>query len=210
MIRDEPYPGTDGRNARHGARALLDDYQGVALSMADWKSLPKDTEVVAFPDHVADEGALAARLADFEFVMGHARADAVPRTLSSACRSSSSLSPRALRNRLHRYEGGGRARSAVCGQRPAVLRQSWPGTISADAAHPVRGIARPARAAGRTASGSAHGKTLGVLDLGTLGSRVARVGPAFRRRCSRGARTSRPSAPPGGATLVPQESSCAL
>ena len=49
--------------------ALLDDYQGVALRMADWKSLPAGTEVVAFPDHLADESALAARLADFDIVM---------------------------------------------------------------------------------------------------------------------------------------------
>jgi phosphoglycerate dehydrogenase-like enzyme len=49
--------------------ALLDDYQGVALRMADWKSLPAGTDVVAFPDHLADEGALAARLADFDIVM---------------------------------------------------------------------------------------------------------------------------------------------
>jgi hypothetical protein len=28
--------------------AILDDYQNVALGMADWKSLPADTEVVVF------------------------------------------------------------------------------------------------------------------------------------------------------------------
>ena len=49
--------------------ALLDDYQGVALRMADWKSLPAGTDVVAFPDHLADEGALAARLVDFDVIM---------------------------------------------------------------------------------------------------------------------------------------------
>src|SRR2546427_75808 len=49
--------------------ALLDDYQNVAMRMADWKSLPADTEVVAFPDHIADQDKLAARLADFDVVM---------------------------------------------------------------------------------------------------------------------------------------------
>ena len=39
--------------------ALLDDYQGVALRMADWKSLPAGTEVQVFRDHLADEGAVA-------------------------------------------------------------------------------------------------------------------------------------------------------
>jgi len=49
--------------------ALLDDYQGVALGMADWKSLPAGTEVKAFQDHLGDEAAVAARLADFDIVM---------------------------------------------------------------------------------------------------------------------------------------------
>src|SRR2546430_17243354 len=49
--------------------ALLDDYQNVAMRMADWKGLPADTEVVAFPDHIADQDKLAARLAEFDTVM---------------------------------------------------------------------------------------------------------------------------------------------
>ena len=49
--------------------AILDDYQNVALGMADWKSLPADTEVVVFEDHLADQGALAERLAGFDVVM---------------------------------------------------------------------------------------------------------------------------------------------
>ena len=32
--------------------AILDDYQGVALGMADWKSLPAGTDVQVFSDHL--------------------------------------------------------------------------------------------------------------------------------------------------------------
>src|SRR5688500_15546341 len=46
--------------------AILDDYQDVALRMADWKSLPPDTEVVVFRDHLDELDALAKRLADFD------------------------------------------------------------------------------------------------------------------------------------------------
>ena len=38
--------------------AVLDDYQDVALSSADWSTLPADTEVVVFREHEADEAAL--------------------------------------------------------------------------------------------------------------------------------------------------------
>jgi hypothetical protein len=67
--------------------ALLDDYQGVALRMADWKSLPPGTEVVTFPDHL-DEGALAKRLADFDVVMAMRERTPTPRHARGPCPNS--------------------------------------------------------------------------------------------------------------------------
>ena len=49
--------------------ALLDDYQDVALQMADWRSLPADVEVLAFRDHLSDENALVERLKDIDIIM---------------------------------------------------------------------------------------------------------------------------------------------
>ena len=73
MIPDDANPTANVRSSTGGgltvARvALLDDYQGVALSMADWKSLPAGTEVQAFEDHLADEGALADLNAAVEYL----------------------------------------------------------------------------------------------------------------------------------------------
>ena len=48
--------------------AVLDDYQGVALKMADWSVLPPDCQVEVFRDHLSDLDALADRLRDFEVV----------------------------------------------------------------------------------------------------------------------------------------------
>ena len=61
--------------------AVLDDYQSVASSMADWSSLAQGIEVTFFSDHLADEGALAERLADFDIVMGMRERTAFPRSL---------------------------------------------------------------------------------------------------------------------------------
>jgi phosphoglycerate dehydrogenase-like enzyme len=49
--------------------AIIDDYQSIALSIADWSVLDGRAELVAFPDHLADEGALVERLADFDAVV---------------------------------------------------------------------------------------------------------------------------------------------
>ena len=50
--------------------AVLDDYQSVAESLADWSQLPQGTEVTFFSDHLTSEDALADRLAAFDVVMG--------------------------------------------------------------------------------------------------------------------------------------------
>ena len=49
--------------------ALLDDYQDVATSMADWGSLPSGVAVTAFRDHLADPTDVARRLAGFDIVV---------------------------------------------------------------------------------------------------------------------------------------------
>ena len=41
--------------------AVLDDYQGVALEMADWSALAPDCRVQVFRDHLTDRDALADR-----------------------------------------------------------------------------------------------------------------------------------------------------
>ena len=48
--------------------AVLDDYQGVALSMADWSVLERRASVTAFNDHIADIDALVTRLLPFDIV----------------------------------------------------------------------------------------------------------------------------------------------
>src|SRR5277367_1908037 len=48
--------------------AILDDYQNVALRMADWSPVARKAEITVFNDHVADPNALVARLLPFEVV----------------------------------------------------------------------------------------------------------------------------------------------
>src|SRR3546814_18136906 len=58
MARETPMPRV----------AVLDDYQKVALRMADWSGLPAGFDLSVFDDHVSEPAALARRLADFEVV----------------------------------------------------------------------------------------------------------------------------------------------
>jgi hypothetical protein len=46
--------------------AVLDDYQGVALQLADWSTLDGRAEVIVFHDHLSDPAAVVARLQPFD------------------------------------------------------------------------------------------------------------------------------------------------
>jgi len=48
--------------------AILDDYQNVALKMADWSTLSGRAEITVFNDHLADPSDLVERLLPFDVV----------------------------------------------------------------------------------------------------------------------------------------------
>jgi len=162
--------------------ALLDDYQGVALNMADWKSLPAGTDVVAFPDHLADESALAARLADFDVVMAMRERTPFTRSLFERLPKLRLLITAGMRNASIDMKAAAERSVLVCGT------SGLPYPTAELAWGLILGLMRRIPAEDRaTREGrwqvslglGLNGKTLGVLGLGTLGSRVARVGRAF-------------------------------
>ena len=189
--------------------ALLDDYQDVALSMADWKSLPPGTEVVVFKDHLAAEDAVAKRLADFDIVMALRERTPFPRTLLERLPKLKLLITAGMRNASIDMKAAAERGVTVCGTAGLpypTAELAWGLILSL-----MRRIPAEDRATreGRwqTSLGlGLNGKTLGVLGLGTLGSRAAKVGLAFEMEVlawSQNLTTER--AKETGATLVPKD-----
>src|SRR6201999_4579336 len=48
--------------------AILDDYQNVALQLADWSNVRRFAEITVFNDHIADAPALVERLQPFDVI----------------------------------------------------------------------------------------------------------------------------------------------
>ena len=48
--------------------AVLDDYQGVALSIVDWSKVSDRANITVFQEHLTDQDAVAERLAPFDVV----------------------------------------------------------------------------------------------------------------------------------------------
>ena len=162
--------------------ALLDDYQGVALSMADWKSLPTGTEVVVFQDHLADEEALAARLADFDIVMALRERTPFPRSLLERLPKLKLLITAGMRNASIDMKAAAERGVLVCGTAGLpypTAELAWGLILSLARRIPAEDRATREGRWQTSVGLGLNGKTLGVLGLGTLGSRAARVGRAF-------------------------------
>jgi phosphoglycerate dehydrogenase-like enzyme len=162
--------------------AILDDYQNVALGMADWKTLPPGTDVVAFSDHLADPAAVATRLADFDVVVAmRERTPFTPdvlgrlprlRLLVTTGMRNASIDVGAARDRGVVVSGTG-------GLGYPTAELTWGLILALFRRIPAEDRAtREGRWQISTGLGL-NGKTLGVIGLGRLGSQVARIGKAF-------------------------------
>jgi D-3-phosphoglycerate dehydrogenase len=189
--------------------AVLDDYQRVALGLADWKSL-KGAEVVVFDRPLENP---AKQLAPFDAVCLMRERTAFPRSLieklpnlkfvSLTGARSPSLDTQALKERgipvsNTRSAGGGLS----------TVELTWGLIIAA-----ARGLAKGERnmRAGRwheeLAPGfSLAGRKLGLLGLGNIGARVAAIGKAFGMECAAWSQNlTREKAEAAGAVLVSKE-----
>lgn len=164
---------------------VLDDYQGVTLSMGPWDRLPPGLAIEVFRDTITDREALVARLAPFDALLIMRERTPFPRALVERLPKLRLLITTAARNRAVDVEACAERGITVCGT-PSVAHPTvdltWGLILSL-----LRRIPEQERALreGRwqVALGTTlEGKTLGVVGLGNLGSRVARVGAAFGMR----------------------------
>ena len=165
--------------------AILDDYQGVARALGPWERLPDGLRIEVFRDTVSDPDALAERLRPFDALVIMRERTPFPRALIERLPNLRLLVTTGMRNRSVDVAACAEAGVTVCGTpgfgNPTV-DLTWGLILSL-----ARRIPEQERALreGRwqVALGTGlEGKTLGVLGLGNLGARVARVGAALGMR----------------------------
>ncbi len=162
--------------------AVLDDYQKVALSMADWSALTARHEVVVFDRAFASEDAVAAALAGIEIVTIMRERTPFPRSLFARLPALKLLVTTGHRNAAIDMQAAADHGVTVCGT-------SAPGHATAELAFGMiiahsRNLVLEANGmrAGlwqTTVGRDLRGRTLGLLGLGKLGSQMARYGAAF-------------------------------
>ncbi len=162
--------------------AILDDYQKVATSLADWSGLSGNVEIEVFQDHIDDEGAVSQRLKDFEIICIMRERTPFMRSLIERLPNLKLLVTSGMRNRSIDLATAKERGVTVCGTPAAgasTAELTW-GLIIGLLRHiPEEDRATQLGAWQRTLGVGLSGKTLGIAGLGRLGSRVARVGLAF-------------------------------
>jgi len=189
--------------------AILDDYQNVALEMADWSPVARRAEITVFNDHVADPGAVVERLLPFDVICVMRERTPLPRAViehlprlkliaSTGSRNASIDMTAAEEHGIHVTATGYRS--------TPTIEMTW-ALILASARHIVRESSSVRDGGWQTSVGAElDGKVLGVLGLGNIGGQVARIGLAFGMKVIAWSQNMTPQiAEAAGAALVTKD-----
>ncbi len=161
--------------------AILDDYQDVARSLGPWDRL-KGMEVTVFRDTLTDREALVQRLAPFDAILAMRERTPFPRALIERLPKLRLLITTAARNRSIDAAACAEKGIVFCGTPSSgnpTVDITW-GLITGLMRDLPRQQASLRAGTWQTSVGwGLEGRTLGVVGLGKLGARVARVGQAF-------------------------------
>src|SRR6266404_6065828 len=162
--------------------AVLDDYQGVAMSIVDWSSVSERANVTVFRDHLADQDAVAERLTPFDVVCIMRERTPMPASLLKrlpGLKLIASTGPRNASIDLAATAERGITVANTSYTSTPTIELTW-ALILASARH-ISSEATSVRNGGwqRSLGDDLAEKTLGIIGLGNIGSGVAKVGLAF-------------------------------
>jgi phosphoglycerate dehydrogenase-like enzyme len=165
--------------------AIIDDYQNVALKLADWSQVKRAATVVVFNDHVEDVDRLVERLLPFDAICVMRERTPLPRQVIDRLPNLKLIASTGLANSsidLEAAEERGIRVTATGYRATPTIELTWGLILSA-----MRQLERESRSV-RNGGWQTHvgreleGRTLGVLGLGNIGTPVARIGRAFGMR----------------------------
>ncbi|WP_432850443.1 D-2-hydroxyacid dehydrogenase family protein [Amycolatopsis sp. CA-161197] len=187
--------------------AILDDYQQVALTFADWDSLGAEVRVFTRPFTGPED--VVQSLAGFDVVVAMRERTRFPAEVLDGLPDLKLLVSTGQRNAAIDLAAARRSGVVVSGtgyDGRSTVELTW--ALILAAARNLPAEFRSAREGGWQVSvgTTLQGKTLGVLGLGDVGSAVARIGQAFGMKILAWSRSLTPErATAHGATAVSRE-----
>jgi len=161
------------------AIAILDDYQNVALRMADWSKLGRQHRLVVFNERLPDIEAAVRALEPFDVIGIMRERTPFPRALFERLPNLRLLVTTGKRNAAVDIEAARQRNVTVCGTGGGRLATAELAiALMLSLARNLREEFHAMRPGGgwqTTVGFDLDGRTLGVIGLGTLGSKVAKV-----------------------------------
>jgi phosphoglycerate dehydrogenase-like enzyme len=161
---------------------VLDDYQGVALEMADWSVLGEDCEVVSLREHLDDVKALARALAGAQVVVAMRERTPIDEALLARLDDLELIVTTGPSNAAIDVAAARARNVEVCGTGGYIeptVELTWALILSLARHVPTEVEATRSGRWQVTVGSELKGKTLGLVGLGRIGTRVARVAQAF-------------------------------
>ena len=162
--------------------AVLDDYQRVALAFGPWSELGGVVSVEAFAEHLRDENALIDRLQSFEVVVAMRERTGFPRRVLERLPALRLLVTTGRSNAAIDISAASQLGVVVCGTEGLVsptVELTWALILAVCRSVPAEDRAIRIGEWQQTIGPELAGRTLGVVGLGRIGSRVAAIGQAF-------------------------------
>ncbi|SCY21292.1 Phosphoglycerate dehydrogenase [Paenibacillus polysaccharolyticus] len=163
--------------------AILDDYQNIALKIADWSSVAGRVEVKSFQNHFESEAEAVCELKDFEIIIIMRERTPFKSSLLSKLPRLKLLITTGMRNASIDIKYAEEHGIAVCGtasnsEPPTELTWALILALTKNLI-PENQAFRNRGAWQSTVCSDLNGKTLGLLGLGKIGSKMALIGNAF-------------------------------
>lgn len=188
--------------------AILDDYQNVALTQGNWAALGADVHTTVFTQHLPTLEAQAEALAPFDVLCLMRERMAVDADLLARLPRLKLMVVTGMRTRSIDFAAAAARGITICHTRGGDSYASTPelawGLILACARHIPQEHANVRAGGWQTTLGTVlAGRTLGLLGLGKLGTRMAAIARAFEMEVIAWSPNLTPErAAAGGATLV--------
>ncbi len=164
--------------------AILDDYQNVALSLADWTQLGPDAEVTVFNENLATEDEAAKALAGFNVICLMRERMALPASLIDRLPNLKLIVFTGARIRVIDTDHAAAKGITVCHTYPgdskfATPEMAWALILACARNLPLEHARVQSGLWQHTIGTMLGGKTIGIVGLGKLGSRMAKIAKAF-------------------------------
>jgi phosphoglycerate dehydrogenase-like enzyme len=163
--------------------AILDDYFDLALSVADWSKVSDRVDVTVFNHPFASEQAAASALKDFEIICAMRERTSFPRSLFAALSNLKLLLTSGMRNAAIDMQAAKDREVVVCGTQygrdptaPLTMGLILELTRGIGRENARMHLGEPWQ---KFAGIEIEGRTLGVVGLGKLGSKIAGLAKAF-------------------------------